>query len=57
MTELELLRRVYEAARSVLRYNGIDNKRTIEALNKLDDAIESVKLFDAGLSNLDEETP
>ena len=45
------LRRVYEAARRILRYNGLDKERTIKAFIELDDAIEDVKRFDSGLEN------
>jgi len=46
--ESEKLRAVYEAARRVLRFNGVDNQRTIEAVNDLDDAIEAMKAADVG---------
>lgn len=46
--EIGLLRDVYEAARSVLRNNGVDAARVTAALREMDDAIEAVKLLDAG---------
>lgn len=46
--ELTLLRRVYEEARSFLRYNGIDQQRAGHAIDRMDDAIERVKQFDGG---------
>ena len=46
--ELTRLRRVYEAGRSLLRYNGIDQMRVRTAMKELDAAIEDVKLFDSG---------
>lgn len=42
------LRAVYEAARRVLRFNGVDRARTLAAVVQLDDAIEVVKNIDAG---------
>jgi len=45
------LRAVYEAARRVLRYNGIDKARTIAAVDELDEAIEQVKSLDSGLED------
>lgn len=46
--ELYLLGDVYEAARSLLRYNGVDKDRMTKAADDMDDAIEQVKDFDAG---------
>ena len=46
--EYELLRQVYEMARGLLRFNGVDREKTLEYADKLDDAIEQVKLFDSG---------
>lgn len=48
MHEVNLLRKVYEEARSFLRFNGIDNHKAGLALDRMDDAIEEVKQFDAG---------
>lgn len=45
-TEVNLLRVVYEAGRSLLRYNGVDQEKTIAAANLLEDAIEAVKELD-----------
>lgn len=47
--EIRLLRRVYEEARAVLRYSGVDEKRFMTAWDNLDAAIEKVKLLDSGL--------
>jgi hypothetical protein len=49
--EIYRLRVVYEAARSVLRFNGVDKQRTIDAVDQLDDAIERVKAFDSGVED------
>ena len=46
--EEEALRTVYESARRVLRFNGVDKAKTVEAVDELEDAIEVVKLFDGG---------
>jgi hypothetical protein len=46
--EVGLLRIVYEHARSVLRFNGVDNARVIAALRHMDISIEQVKLLDGG---------
>ena len=46
--EYTALRRVYEAARRVLRFNGVDGRRTMEAIAELDDSIEEVKQIDGG---------
>lgn len=46
--EVNLLRKVYEESRSFLRHNGIDDHRAGLALDRMDDAIEKVKQFDAG---------
>jgi len=46
--ELQRLRAVYEAARRVLRFNGVDRNRTIAAIDNMDDAIERVKSLDSG---------
>ena len=43
--EREILRQVYEMARGLLRFNGVDKEKTVEYADKLDDAIEQVKLF------------
>jgi hypothetical protein len=50
--EITRLRRVYEAGRSLLRYNGIDKIRVEAAMKELDDAIDDVKLFDSGTEDL-----
>lgn len=47
-TEAVLLRFVYEAARAVLRYDGIDVQRVRRAMGEMDMAIERVKIFDGG---------
>jgi hypothetical protein len=47
--EVQLLREVYEAARQVFRFNGVDKNKTTKAVDRLDDAIEAVKLLDSGL--------
>lgn len=52
--EIELLRAVYEAARRVLRFNGIDRLRVEEAVCEMDMAIEAVKTLDAGYDGFDE---
>lgn len=44
-----MLREVFEAGRRVLRFNGVDMKRFMEALDELDDACELVKMADSGL--------
>lgn len=49
--ENEKLRAVYEAARRVLRFNGVDNQRVIEAIQQMDDACETMKLLDSGNAN------
>ncbi len=46
--EVLLLRDVYEAARQLVRFYGIDKERSIAAGSALDDAIEAVKNFDGG---------
>lgn len=46
--EIILLREVYEAARQVLRFNGVDKDKVREAVDRLDAAIEVVKNFDSG---------
>lgn len=43
-----LLREVYECARRILRFSGIDKGRVDAAFRDLDDAIERVKQFDGG---------
>jgi len=50
--ELEILREVYESARRVLRFNGVDKDRVNKAVIDLDNAIEQVKSFDAGNSEI-----
>ena len=52
--ERDRLRVVYEAARRVLRYNGVDKARTIIAVDDLDAAIERVKSLDSGLEDFAE---
>lgn len=42
------LREVYEAARAVLRFDGVDRQRQREAAGRLEDAIEQVKQIDGG---------
>lgn len=49
--EVSMLRVVYEAARRVLRFNGVDRIRTLLAVDDLDAAIERVKLFDSGMED------
>lgn len=49
--EILRLRAVYEAARRVLRFNGVDRQKVNEAVDQLDDAIERVKLLDSGLED------
>ena len=51
--ELSALRRVYEAARRVQRFSGVDIERVNEALDDLDDAIEVVKQIDGGTYEVD----
>lgn len=46
--ELDLMRSVYEQARKVLRFTGIDKPRAEMAWDELDRAIERVKEFDGG---------
>ena len=46
--EVLLLRDVYESARSMLRFYGVDNDKAIEAGARLDTSIEAVKNFDGG---------
>lgn len=46
--ETALLRGVYEAARRVLRFNGVDAGAVQIALIDMDMAIERVKLLDSG---------
>lgn len=46
--EVNLLRNVYEDARSVLRYDGVDKQKVIDALNSIGESIEQVKLLDSG---------
>ena len=47
--EHEALRSVYEAARGLLRYEGVDDGRAITYRSKLASAIEEVKHIDSGL--------
>lgn len=47
--EREALRDVYEAARGLLRYEGVDDGRAIIYRAKLNNAIEDVKQIDGGL--------
>lgn len=44
--ELLLLRRVYEASRRLMRFNGVDKARAEQAYSEMDSACEQVKLFD-----------
>lgn len=44
-TELELYEELYEAARSLLRYDGIDKARVILSMKRVDVAIEAIKYF------------
>jgi hypothetical protein len=44
-----LLREVYEAARTLLRFNGVDAARVSRAIGHMDMAVEQVKIFDGGL--------
>lgn len=46
--EIIRLREVYEAARRVLRFDGVDVVRVVSAVDELDDAIERVKSLDSG---------
>lgn len=46
--EVIRLRAVYESARRVLRFNGVDKDKTNEAIQQLDDACERVKALDSG---------
>lgn len=46
--EHEALRNVYESARAVLRYDGVDQKRAVQERDGLIEAIEAVKTIDAG---------
>jgi hypothetical protein len=46
--ERQRLRAVYEAARRVLRFNGVDRERTEAAVTELEDAIASVMSLDSG---------
>lgn len=46
--EILLLRLVYEAARSLLRFNGIDHKRTLQAMDDLNMHIDQVMQLDGG---------
>jgi hypothetical protein len=46
--EVALLRDVYESARQLVRFYGIDKERFIAAGAALDSAIEAVKDFDGG---------
>ena len=52
--ERDLLRTVYEHARSFLRFNGVDRARASAAVDALDQSIEDVKLFDSGLMDDDQ---
>lgn len=45
--EVDLLRYVYEATRRFLRFNGVDRARASAAVDDMDEAVESVKQFDA----------
>lgn len=47
--EHEALREVYENARGVLRYDGIDAARLQAYMQGLSNAVEEVKLIDSGL--------
>lgn len=46
--ENKLLRSVFENARGLLRFNGVDKEKTVAYADALDDAIERVKLVDGG---------
>ena len=46
--EVTLLRNVYDCARQLVRFYGIDKERSIAAGAALDTAIEAVKNFDGG---------
>lgn len=48
LQEISHLRPVYEAARQVLRFTGVDAQRTQQAWHKLEDTIETMKVFDGG---------
>ena len=54
--EVECLRIIYEAARKLLRYNGIDKDKVNEALSELDEGIELVKYYDGGCYEFDQES-
>lgn len=49
--ELIALRNVYESARKLFRYNGIDKAKVDEAFDQLGDDIEVVKMIDSGLAD------
>lgn len=49
--EIELLRDVYENARQLIRFYGLDKERSIAAGAALDTAIEAVKDFDGGITD------
>lgn len=51
--ELGLLRRVYEKARRVLRFRGVESYKFNEALDETDEAIEAIKLLDGGQRDVD----
>lgn len=44
--EIKLLRNVHWAARRVMRYNGVDRKKTLEAAEELKEAVWGVNDFD-----------
>lgn len=48
-----LLRAVYENARTILRFHGVDAQRVTRAFGELDMNVERVKLFDGGLWDVD----
>lgn len=54
VAERNALRNVYENARGVLRYNGVDAARTTQYLRELDDSVEVIKEFDSGTLDLAE---
>lgn len=47
--EREALRAVYDAARGVLRWNGVDSEKLAHYMEWLATSIEQVKIFDSGL--------
>ena len=46
--ELELLRKLYEECRGILRYHGVDSKRCAEYFNKMSDSVQYINEFNNG---------